>query len=103
VVFTSSASDLISDASNDTNELTDVLIYDIDAGVVSLVSHSFHSPLIAADSQSSSPSISRDGTEVVFETYASDILEGEFLSVDVFLYDVLTGQRTLVSHRYRPE
>ncbi|WGY01027.1 hypothetical protein QI633_21110 [Nocardioides sp. QY071] len=68
IVYTSGADDL---AAGDDNEAVDVFSYDVASRVNTLVSHnaSGHS----ADAGSHEPGVSRDGSAVVFVSYATDL------------------------------
>jgi Tol biopolymer transport system component len=100
VAFTSAAPNL-SGVVSDTNGVTDVFLADRVTGAVKLVSHANGAPATAANSTSSSPLVSTDGSVVVFQSNASDLVSGPnspFYAGQLYLYDRSTGGITLVSH-----
>jgi len=85
----------------DTNANGDVLLYDRVTGTIALVSHAVGAPGTAANGLSTQPSISADGSWVVFESFATNLVAGQVDTNgnrDVFLYERATGTITLVSH-----
>lgn len=100
VVFTSYATNLSADPTNDTNNGRDVFVYDVASGEISLVSHASNSTIVAANDWSDAPSISRDGMKIVFETQATNVVSGLFEYGGVYIYDVITGQNLLINHRF---
>ncbi|HEX4959275.1 MAG TPA: hypothetical protein VF173_00455 [Thermoanaerobaculia bacterium] len=103
-VFTSGAAALVPEA-HDVNGNTDVYLYDRVLKKTTLVSHTASSPLEAANAGSGLPVISADGHYVVYLSEATNLVPGQVdeepggnaIADDVFLYDRLTGQTTLVS------
>ncbi len=94
VVFTSAASNLVSD---DTNNATDVYLFDRFSNQLQLVSRSRNG---SANGASINPTISSDGRYVVFMSTASDLVDNDTNSKqDVFLWDRTTGTITRVSDR----
>lgn len=81
VVFRSAASNLIEE---DTNGLPDIFVHDVTSRVTRLVSMN---PLGgAANGRSSQPSISADGEQIVFLSWASDLVPNDFNGFsDVFV------------------
>ncbi len=93
VVFASYANNLVA---NDTNNRLDIFLYETQTGITKLVSVSSSGTLGNADSHT--PSISGDGRYVGFSSYASNLVINDTNGVaDVFVYDRLTGQTTLIS------
>ncbi|OQX59363.1 MAG: hypothetical protein B5M52_03630, partial [Helicobacteraceae bacterium 4484_230] len=93
VAFTSSASNLIS---NDTNNCDDVFVYDRAAGTIERVSVGAGG--VEGNSASRGPSISADGRYVAFHSYASNLVPGDTNNqVDVFVYDRTAGTTIRVS------
>ncbi|HEX6899447.1 MAG TPA: hypothetical protein VF789_07035 [Thermoanaerobaculia bacterium] len=102
----------ISDAPNlvpgvrDANDNFDVFLYDQALKSTTLVSRSAASPLQAGNGGSWAGLISADGRFIAFFSQASDLVPGQIdsptspilVGLDVFLYDRVTGQTTLVSH-----
>ena len=94
VAFVSNATNLVS--SSDTNYGGDIFIRDRRTGSVSLVSVSLDGN--AGGGTSNYPSISRDGRYVAFESYASDLVEGDTNGKrDIFVRDREAGSTYLVS------
>ena len=98
VAFGSEASNLVGD---DTNGCADVFVHDRQTGWTRRVSVS--SDGTEANASSAWPherglSISADGRDVAFDSYASNLVEGDSNSrQDVFVHDRTTGESTLVS------
>ena len=93
VAFTSGASNLVSD---DTNDAFDIFLYDRDTGETTLVSRTPEGD--PGNNHSNFCSISPDGRYVAFTSEASDLVDGDDIaSFDVFLLDRDAGQITLVS------
>jgi Tol biopolymer transport system component len=94
VAFSSYASELVA---NDTNNSSDVFVYDLSNGTTKRVS------LTAGGGQSSaggwSPSISGDGRRVAFESYGNDFVPNDTTTNDVFVIDLVTGSVTKASAR----
>lgn len=98
VAFVSSSSNLVSGQA-DFNGVSEVFLFDRTAGTVTLVSHAAGSPA-AANGESSAPRISGDGSHVVFQSTAVDLVPGQIdvpFTSDVFLYDRLGGTTALLS------
>ena len=83
----------------DTNNASDVFLYDRITKRTTLVSRSSASPVRSANAGSEAPTISRDGNFVLFGSRGTDLVAGQrdVGSSDVFLYDRRTGTTTLVS------
>ena len=93
VVFESEASNLVD---GDTNGYGDIFIKDIQTGVITLVSTS--SSGVQGIFDSSNPSISADGKYVVFDSFSSNLVDGDTNdTLDIFLKDIQEGTLTLVS------
>jgi Tol biopolymer transport system component len=98
VVFTSSATDLISGI--DTNNATDVFLFERATGNITLVSHTFADLTATPNGTSTAAVISNDGAFVAFTSSAFNLVNGtdNNPSTDVFLYERATGAVSLVSH-----
>lgn len=93
VSFQSFATNLID---QDLNGVADIFVHDRKTGETTLVSR--HSDGTIADSWSSSNTISGDGRFVVFESWASNLVDDDQNeAVDIFSHDRLTGSTVLVS------
>jgi len=99
VVFQSFAPDLV--GGSDTNDATDLFLWERATGAISLISHAAGSMIIAANNESGDASINTDGTHVVFETRASDLgfTDNNFTD-DAYRWERATGTLTLVSHAF---
>ena len=93
VAFQSYAGNLVP---GDTNERADIFVHDRETGKTVRVS-------VASDGTqgnegSLSPSISRDGRYVVFQSYASNLVAGDTnRHCDIFLHDLNTGKTLRIS------
>jgi hypothetical protein len=82
---------------SDTNQTTDVYLYDFESGTNRLISSSFLTS-IAANGPSDSPDISADGRFIAYRGSANDIVPADTNGLpDVFLYDRLLNATRLVS------
>ncbi|MCX7722340.1 MAG: right-handed parallel beta-helix repeat-containing protein [Verrucomicrobiae bacterium] len=87
VVFASEANNLVT---NDFNgDTSDVFVRDLVSGTTRLISRNC-AGTGSASGGSDSPQISADGRYVVFLSSATDLVPGEFVNGDVFLYDMQT-------------
>jgi Tol biopolymer transport system component len=93
VAFDSEASNLVA---GDTNGQVDVFLHDFASGETKRVSVSGNGT--EGSGPSARPSISRDGTTVVFTSWADGLVPGDNNGKsDVFAYDVPTGSLWLLS------
>jgi Tol biopolymer transport system component len=93
VVFTSDASNLVS---NDTNHQRNVFVRDVVSGRTTLVSVGAGG--VPSNGESREGSISADGRYVAFTSFASNLVPGDTNGEgDVFLHDLKTGRTTLIS------
>ncbi len=93
VAFNSSATNLVSD---DTNERGDIFVHDRQSGETVRVS--VDSDGTQANGSSTNPSISADGRYVAFESAATNLVDGDDNNTwDTFVHDLQTGDTTLVS------
>lgn len=94
VAFASEADDL--DDRGDLNLQSDVFVADRTAGTIRRVSDA--SATVQGNADSRSPSLSADGTRLVFQSRADNLVPGDSNGVeDIFLKDLRTGQTTRVS------
>ncbi len=93
VAFESSASNLVS---NDMNTTNDIFVHDMLTGQTTRIStDSFGNE---ANNNSTDPSISADGRYVAFESFASNLVDDDNNSdYDIFVHDRVTGQTTRAS------
>jgi Tol biopolymer transport system component len=81
----------------DTNNVTDVFLYDLQTATTTLISFNLQRTA-SGNGASDSPSISADGRFVTYRSAASDLVTGDDNNqTDVFVFDRLTGTNTLVS------
>lgn len=101
IVFQSNATNLVTGVTDGNGSLSDVYLYDVGTGALTLVSHTGSSLSTTANNQSTTAQISSDGAKIVFQTSATNLVTGTTDSngaLDLYLYDVATGVLTLVSH-----
>ena len=99
VTFVSGASNLVS---GDSNEATDIFIKDRLTGTTTRIST--NSSGTEADLGSGYPSISADGRHVAFESYATNLVNGDTnIDRDIFVKDTQTDAVTTVSVRDIPQ
>ncbi|MDO9180711.1 MAG: cadherin-like domain-containing protein, partial [Agitococcus sp.] len=93
VLFDSNASNLVAD---DTNDVYDVFVKDIKTGEITRISTDATGK--QANGESFGVVFSADGTKVLFESVASNLVANDNNEkIDVFLKDLKTGEITLVS------
>jgi Tol biopolymer transport system component len=92
IAFGSSATNLVD---NDTNDYNDIFVHDLDTGETIRVS--VDSSGIEANQNSEMSVISGDGRYVAFDSFASNLVPGDFGGKDVFLYDTQENTITIVS------
>jgi Tol biopolymer transport system component len=101
LAFASRATNLVA---RDRNKSSDVFVYDVDSGTLTLVSRGASGG--TANGASFNPAISADGRFVVFQSDASDMacgrncrpgMEDINLLPDVFIFDRVTGQISCIS------
>lgn len=101
-VFTSNANNLVPGVT-DRNDTSDIFLLDRTIGTITLVSHKSGQTHVAADFLSREPAISADGRFVVYSSWATDVItEVQYesaSSVQVYLWDRLTANSSLVSSR----
>ncbi|MCW2282821.1 VCBS repeat-containing protein [Rhodoblastus acidophilus] len=94
IAFNSSASNLVA---GDTNGVTDLFIKDLTTGATTRISTASDGGQ-ANDSTYDPPDFSSDGTKIVFDSDASNLVAGDTNNApDVFLKDLTTGAITRVS------
>lgn len=85
IAFISSANNLVN---NDNNFLDDIFVKDMKSGVIKIVSLNNNGK--QANSYSSTPSISNDGTRIAFSSMADNLVNGDNNSQrDVFVRDLV--------------
>ena len=85
---------------DDRDSLTDIFLFDRDSGITTLVTRSAAESNQSANGRCLNPRISADGSAVVFDSEATDLVAGitdTNDARDVFLWDRSTGQTFLVS------
>jgi len=94
IVYVSGASNVVA---NDTNNTTDVFLYDLQTATTTLISFN-HDRAGSGNGPSDSPSISADGRFAAYRSFADDLVAGDNNGQpDVVVFDRLTGTNTLVS------
>ncbi|MBI4749624.1 MAG: PD40 domain-containing protein [Acidobacteria bacterium] len=100
IVFQSQATNLVT-GQTDPNGFTDIFLFDLIAGTTRLVSGSNGSMTTTGNFQSDGPGVSASGQFIVFRSQATDLVSGltDVNGVsDIFIFDRLVGETTLVSH-----
>lgn len=99
VTFRSSSTDLVPDFTPGVG-LSHIFLWDRTTGQTILVSRAAGSPNTGGNDFSHDPSLSADGSVVVFQSHASNLIAGQtdgLSSNDIFLFDRTTGTVSLVS------
>lgn len=92
VAFESLANNLVE---GDSNGSSDVYVYDRQNKTTTLISVDSNGGI--GNDQSGNPSISADGRYIAFESYASNLINGDDnFSLDVFIHDRLTKKTTSI-------
>lgn len=98
VVFTSTGNDLVSGLSLSPASSSNVFAYQRATGQILLVSRAAGTILTGANGPSDTPLPSADGRFIVFQSQATNLISGySGTGRNVFLFDRLTGVKTLVS------
>jgi len=100
VVFESDATNLVT-GQTDTNDTTDLFLFERATGTVTIVSHIAGAATTTSNSGAGYPVISGDGARVAFVSNSTDLVSGQSDGnggSDVFLFETSTGAVTLVSH-----
>ena len=116
ISFSSVADNLVFNITNggttrllsDTNGHQDIFLRDTFTGLTTLVSRRNNdrvadtdpTPSATPDGESANSSVSADGRYVVYDSYATNIIDGEsnYSARGIFLYDVSTNRTVSVSH-----
>jgi hypothetical protein len=96
LLYDSVATDLVAGHNGPT--VHNLFLYDTTAGTTTLVSHSAASPLTAANMDVGYADLTPDGSAIVYESYASDVVDHETGPGDnIILFDRTSGQNQLIS------
>ncbi|MCP5022232.1 MAG: hypothetical protein GY930_10690 [bacterium] len=100
VAFASSKADLV--AGFDGQGVSQLFMYDVATGVVSVVTTDASNAALGGNSSPNSLAVDADGSTIIYESQATNLISG-FVNAngtgsDVFAYDVSSGTTTLVSH-----
>ncbi|NMG21491.1 DUF4347 domain-containing protein, partial [Brasilonema bromeliae] len=94
IAFRSDASNLVA---NDTNNFSDIFVYDTDTGITNRVSVG-PSGVEGNNAANGGPAISASGRYVAFESYASNLVADDTNNFsDIFVYDTQTRTTSRVS------
>jgi hypothetical protein len=97
IAFVSQATDLVSGQT--ATSFTNVFLYNVSTGVVSLVSGANGSATVTGNSDSDSPAIDGDGSYVAYVSDATNLVQGQSgASINIFEFNTQTQAQTLVSH-----
>ncbi len=97
IVYASDASNLVA---ADTNNRSDVFLYDATTGLNTLVSRSV-AGTDTANGHSNRPIISRDGRYLAYQSAATNLVAGQIEGnpdFDIFIYDRVAGTSAIVTH-----
>ncbi len=101
VLFSSAAPNIVSGVV-DNNEGQDLFLRDRVLGATQLVTHRWNHPRLTTDSPPSGASISSDGRWVLYQSNASDLVEGfidnNLTQDDIYLFDRDPGVSMLISN-----
>jgi Tol biopolymer transport system component len=92
IVFDSLATNLVA---GDTNDSTDVFLKDLVTGIVTRISTSATG--VEGNQISRGPVFSPDGSNIAFESFATNLLPGDAPGSDIFLKNLITGVVTNIS------
>jgi hypothetical protein len=93
IVFQSQASNLVA---NDTNNAIDIFLYDVEIKTVSRISPDTDN--FGKRTSSEAPNLDATGRWITYKAQSERVVQGNFVYVDdIYLYDRLSGQTTLVS------
>ena len=101
VLFDSQASNLVASQVDNNAAASDVFLWDRNTGMSTLVSHTAAAPATTGSGGSGSGCMSGDGSYVIFESYATDLVSGQVdanAAFDVFEWSRTTNATTLISH-----
>jgi Tol biopolymer transport system component len=97
IVFISNAINLISDYVG--RNIYQVYLYDIATDTTKLISHEYGSPPDGANDGSYCPQISSDGSKIVFQSDATNLVSPyNGYNLQIYLYDTTTENIKLISH-----
>lgn len=95
IAFTSWASNLIT---GDNNAVADIFLKDLEADTLSLISQSATG--VSSNSNSTTPSITADGTKIAFLSGSTNLIDGETISeLGLYVYDTETSGISLGSRQ----
>jgi Tol biopolymer transport system component len=97
IAFVSAATNLV--RGQDTGNLTNVFLYTVATGAVTLISGAGGSASVGGDGNSDSPSISDDGTYVAYRSDADNLVSGHIAGSNVYESNTRLGTQALVSHQ----
>jgi Tol biopolymer transport system component len=102
LVFASAASNLVS---NDNNGVADIFLYDLASNQISRISTDSNG--LEANAASYQPSISADGTLIVFQSLATNLVANSTNVANIILVNLTTAERKLLTpaanqHSYAP-
>ena len=102
IVFVSTADNLLAGQTKSSAGTTEnVYLYDNVLKSITLITHAAGEPITNADAASFNPVISGNGSTVAFFSTATDLISGDTITsgtVQLYLYDVVSGNLTLVTH-----
>jgi len=100
IAFESAATNLVAGAAYGSAPFN-VFLYDRTAGTTILASHAAGLPLTGANGASSFPRVLADGSGVLFQSAATNLVAGQVdtnADIDVFFFDLSSSAVSLISH-----
>lgn len=98
IAFVSAAPNLVSGQT--ASSFTNVFLYTVSSGTVSLVSGANGSARVTGNGNSDSPAIASDGSYVAYRSDATNLVTGQSgTGSNIFEFNRLTASQTLVSHQ----
>ena len=97
VAFASGATDLV-DGIENLGGHTNIFLYQVSSGQITLISHSAAAMNVAADSDAIKPAINADGSVIAFSSEAGNLVAGQTSAFFSQVFVAQNGKVSLVSH-----
>ncbi len=100
VAYVSTATDIVTNGFPTTNAPHQIYVWNRQTGVTRLVTQNTNGAATVASHRFSHVALSPDGTQIAFDSLASDLIPGDFnVASDVFITPVASNALTLLSRR----